>query len=242
MNNKIIKDIRIYDKKHLFKIDKELALLATRFGRKLQELQFEVKENQTFNIYLTNKIKDGSIETYSDHNLQSITKGIQEINYGLDIESFNSLSLEEKKEISIKLIGKIMSEISRKNNLSSNIVKINVAVDQILKYGSDVEIVYKTYDYAKYNLIFSYKINPQNGDHSPVILHLNDLTSGEKFKQSILDLEYYEHIFYLIGSVKIIGNKIIVKHQRSQLSNMNLKKYMFPIESFLKNGMIVSLV
>ncbi len=210
LKEKKISDIRIFDsssKEKIYNFPEDYLIIATSFVDKLREYQFLIKGNNYFMIHFVPQLQHMKIMFERENKWDKDGKGKQEINVGVDPLIFNKFTEKEKSIFIIKLIAKILTQYIKKYNGDTEAIRELESL--ILKYGGDLEVVYKTKETKKYKLIISYQT--KGHDESDAILEYVDKFEKNKNKKLEIPLRDFLDIEDLISAINIKDGDITIE-------------------------------
>ena len=239
---KILKDIRFYESDfenikgnsipdnigQIFPFKKEINYVGQRIARKLHELKFESGnfDHIYLNLSSLDSLKKLTISS------RKVTDWIQYIDYPLNHQEVakGKLNVQENQiaEITFKALNKLYEKEPQKIQL------IKTVKEELDKSGSEIEITSFEKNTKSYIVKISYQINPKNCRHSKAFLEYENLKTGHTFKEHFLNLELFEDIYPLVGSVSIKENTILIKPRRSFKADIYTESYKTPIEIKIK--------
>lgn len=241
MKDKIIKDIRYFESDYenkdgnllpsyvgvIYKFPNSVHQVSDRIARKLNQYNFI---SGTYDhIYI-------NFSTYLQENEFSISNRFTEgwykyIDYGLDPRKVNSLTDLEKENIIEVYTFKIL-RILYKND-KSRMEILEIAENEIMKYGSEVEIIYKIKETNSYKATLSYKINPHGGKSCAFLDYLNK-KNGKGIKKKILDLHSFIDIYPLADLIVVKEDKVILQPKKSYKAQLFTSSYRIPVTVNIK--------
>ena len=105
--------------------------------------------------------------------------------------------------------------------------QIQFVKDQLVKWGKNLQIHYKTKETKLFKVDVLFEIMPTNGNSKMVIKHL-DKRQG-KAKSKSVELLHYEDIYSLVKRISIHQNEIVFKPNDSNYAKLATKNYQVPI-------------
>jgi hypothetical protein len=165
--DRIIKDIRYYEIKpkdfigdfdgiigNVYKTTEDTNSIGQRIARKLNELKLVCGEFDHIYINFTQNIEIGKI-IESD---KFLDKRIKYVDYGIEPETFNSLTEFEKNLLVKKITFESLFLIFQKDKEQSERI---IEVENLLnKFETEIEIAYKTKETNLYRIEIGFMINP----------------------------------------------------------------------------------
>ena len=227
---KLINDLRIHQPRssieNVYDINKELNLIGSRYAAKLREFKFFIQGNYVFNVHLTPALLSGKIIFDVENKYNQAGLGFQDVEIGVDPSIFNKLSYEEKSSFIVKLYTKVLEKVNTKYKLDLSILKQVESL--VLKYGEDLEIIYKIKETQKYKIIITYKVSLS--DEPKAFLEYIDQIDNKKSFKVVIPIKSYFDIYPLVGSIHLKGNTIVLRTRKSVISSYLTKIYQFPIK------------
>lgn len=235
MTNRIFKDIRYYETGvpnaegnsksdnlgALFKPTSDTTYIGQRIARKLNELGFCYGEVDHIYINLCNHLPENSL-AISNKNLE---KWYRYIDIGLSISKFNALSDTEKDQLIESITFRVLKYICLAANLSLNLV--NEVELLIAKLGTEIQIAYKMKETNKYKINISYQINPGSSSTRAIVKYFDKKDNSTR--QGFIPIQFYDDIYYLVDTIIVKGDDIILNPKKSYRAEFNNKRYKIPI-------------
>lgn len=236
-NEKIIKDIRYYESNwenkagsslpsdlgEIYTFTTSIDQVGQRIARKLHQYKFisGIYDHIYFNF--TTLISHDEFNI-SERNVESWLKYVD---CGLDPEKVNLLNNSDKERLIEQYTFKVLRVLYQNDNNKLNI--LDIVEDEVIKYGSKVEIIYKEKDTSAYNVVLSYMINPLGGK-SCVVLKYLDKKNNKEFKDEVLELDSFDDIYSLVNTVTVKDGYIILQPKKSFRAEMYNTRYNVPLK------------
>ncbi len=234
IGDKVIKSIRYYGSYseningksvsipigNLFDI-KKISAIGDRIARKLNEYNFVSGIFDHVYIIYSTSLPDGEIKMSNRHT----EKWFLELDMGISADNLKRMTDSQKEEFITQCTFKCLAYLYKDNK--EKIDTIKKVEEEVRKFGKELEIIYSIKETRSYLIKIYYKIKPK-GDPSYAFIEYHDKKSGMQ-KQTILELQFYEDIYPLIGSVSVKGGKIILKPKSSFKATLYNKRYKTPI-------------
>lgn len=233
---KVIKDIRMYESNNpnvdgnsipgeigkLYNLNKEIVVpICQRIARKLNEYNFLSGDFDHIYINLTPYIKDNIIISN-----RKPEKWLQYIDFGLNPSEINILNIEDQSKKLKYIIFKSLDCLYSENFVNLELIK--KVKNEIEKYDTELEILYKSKETGNYCFKIFYQIKP-NGNPSCVLFEYKNKKNNYYFKNKIFNFDYYEDIYYLIGNVKISDKEVTFIPKNTYTASLCNKRYNFPL-------------
>jgi hypothetical protein len=225
MKNKKIIDIRYYETEK-YQFERSLNTVGKRFARKLHELDFKTVDYDHIYINLMDTLEEGQLEISTQEDWYIY------VNVGVSVKKFNRLNLYEKETFIIEMTSNVLRFLGERDGF--DLLTIKKVEDLILRYKTELEIVYKAKETTNYKVIISYQIRPLNNASISYIEYIDKIT-GVSRKKVLTVLKTYEDIFYLVSSISVYKDVIILKSRVSSISEFHLRSYRTPIEILIKD-------
>lgn len=235
---KIIRDIRYFESNfeniggnslphycgNILPLKKEINSVGARIARKLNELKLKSEnfDHIYINLSTLNSLKKIVISS------RKVTPWIQYIDYPLKPQQIISKDLAYQEKLITDITFKALYKLYEKQ--LNKIQLIKGVKEKLKKYGSEIEITSFQKSTKSYFIKISYQINPNYEKHSKAFIKYENLKTGQILKKHFLNLELYEDIYPLVGSVSIKENKIIIKPKKSFKANLYTESYQTPIK------------
>ncbi len=113
------------------------------------------------------------------------------------------------------------------SNNKKNLRLIDLAEQEILKYGTETLIRYKTKETKAYKIEIFYQVYPKKGGRDTTILHYKDI-SGTEFTQNI-DVFSYDDLYELIDTITVKDDNIVFTPKKSLRAEIICERYKTPI-------------
>lgn len=236
MKEKIIKGIRYFESDwvnkdgsslpsyigEIYKFHRRAHKVGERIARKLNQYKFIAGSYDHIYINFTTCLREGEVVLSKRH-----TEGWYiYINCGANPNSINCLRDSEKERLIEELTFKILRNLYHDDLARINL--IDMVEEEIKKYGSETEIIYKIKETKSYKVLLSYQICP-NDLESCAILEYWDKTNNMTFKKKIFNLYSYEDIYPLVDSISIKNESIIFQPKKSYRAELYNMRYTTPI-------------
>jgi len=225
MGDRIIRDIRFYEKKpenytgqydgtlgNVFKNTPDTKHIGERIARKLNELDFISGVFDHLYLYLSPTLSDNAIEiqkTEYDIRLKSVHYGIQPLD-------FNSLSEFNKDKWIKEAAFNVLYFLFRADNIKTKkIIEVETLIE---KYNQEIEIYFKTKDTKAYKVDLSYQIKPNLKPSCILIKYFDKKTNAKK--QGSINLNSYEDIYSLVDNVTVKNNLIVLNPKKSHITEL----------------------
>ena len=235
MTDRIIRDIRFYELRpqnysgqfdgilgHVYKNTPDTKHIGQRIARKLNELNFVSGIFDHVYVFFSPTLPDNEMkiqETELDVRLKSV-------HYGIKPSVFNSFSESDKdkwvKETAFKILYLLFQPDSTKTKILSEVET------SINKYNQEIEIFYKTKETKAYKIDLNYQIKP-NGNPSQILLYYFDKKENVK-RQGKVNLMHHEDIFWLVDTISVKDNAIILTPKKSNIADFVAENYKKPIK------------
>jgi hypothetical protein len=219
MKNKTILDIRYYEDKN-FQFDKPLHDIGARFARKLREFDFKTGEYDHIYINVVNSLPNGHV----DFVIQRSDWFVQ-VDVGVSLD-FNNLNADEKHLFIIEMTTNVLQVLCERDGLDFEVVKM--VKEMMLRYKTELEIVHKVKETAKYKVVISYQIRPLN-KASVSFIEYTDKTTGVNKKKVLTPLKTYQDILFLVSTINVSKEEVIIKPRTSTSAEASLRSYKLPI-------------
>ena len=109
-----------------------------------------------------------------------------------------------------------------------NLELVNKTALQISEFKREIEIHYKTKETKSYRIEIYFQIAPIN-KVSNLKLKYTDKKNNLRFTKNF-ELEFYSDIYYLIDTISLRNNRIILKPKKSYRAELHNENYKTPIE------------
>ncbi|WP_336637857.1 hypothetical protein [Lysinibacillus fusiformis] len=220
MKNKTIIDIRYYgvEDYHF-----DIPYIGDRYARKLREFDFKTGDYDHIYINFVDSLQEGHVE---------ITPNLNEdwfiyINIGVSVNKFNRFNPDEKFIFKIELTTEVLRALCERDGLNFEIVK--KVKKMMLKYKTELEIVHKEKETAKYKVVISYQIRPLN-KASISFVEYTDKITGVSMKKVLTKLKKYRDIYFLVSSISVTKDVVTLKPRISSTAEVHLRSYRTPIQ------------
>ena len=234
MKDKILKDIRYYESDkpnieglsmpgslgRIFTPTKETNYIGQRIARKLNELKYSLGACDHVYINLTTVLNEGQIETSN----RNINKAIKYIDFGVNQSKFNALTDEQKNDFLQSSTIDIFRTISNDNNL----MPVNETARQLLLFGTEMTIHYKTKETQSYHIDIYYQIAPKNS-YTKAIVEYQDKKINARYRATFR-LQFYDDIYPLVDTITVKDDTIILNPKKSFRADLYNERYKTPIE------------
>lgn len=230
MDNRVLKDIRYFEKKpddyhdkfdgmigNIYHNSPDTKYIGQRIARKLNEFGFVSGEYDHIYINLSQKLNDNEINESSIF----LDKQIKYYDYGIKASVFNNLTDSEKDAKIKDITFKVLNWIYKNDDLKIQLIK-NV-MDLADKYDKCLLIKYITKETNQYRIDLSFQIRP-NDDKSKLITEYTNKKEN-KTKQTITDILDYEDLYSLVDKVVIKDGLIIFQPKKSYHAELIAGKY-----------------
>jgi len=225
-----IKDIRYLEEKtdnylgdfdgiigNIYKKTSDTIYIGKRIARKLNELEFELGENDHLYINLSNKLKEAKIKEQD----KFLDSRIKCYDYGINPSVFNSMTDNEKDKKINEITFEVLYWVCNKEKLNINHV-INTE-KLIEKFDTNLIINYKTKETNNYRIKLNFQIRPNGKKSKLIIEYLNKKENSlQQKKMNIFD---YEDLYSLIDKVSVKDSFINLHSKKSYHSELVKKKY-----------------
>lgn len=233
MKERIIKDIRFYESNkqnivgqtmpqdlgHLIIPTKDTNYIGQRIARKLNEFKFNYGECDHIYINLTTVLKEDEI-VISNRNIVS---RIKYIDFGINVQKFNSLLDVEKDNYIKSLTFKVLKKISSGLNLEM----VHKTEKLILEFDNEIKIHFKAKETTTFKIDIYYQIESLDGGTKAIIEYKdkkNNLCYIGSYK-----LQFYEDIYSLIDTIILTSGEIVLKPKKSYIAELSNERYITPI-------------
>ncbi len=234
---KLILDIRYYESDveniagnslpsgpgRLFQYPKSIHYLGARIARKLREKGFITGSFDHVYINFTTALGDGEAR-FSPRETEPWLKYVD---YGASPLRINNMSDAEKESFVASTTFDILRLAASGHSAQS--VIIDDVQHHIELSGSEIEITHKTKDTKSYTVTVTYQIRP-NGRRSLGFVEYVDKKTGNTSRGKFVELNDYEDIFALVGTISVSRGVICLKPRSSFKARLYTKKYEVPIE------------
>lgn len=187
----------------IYQFPEDYLIIATGYVDKLRELGFVLQGNNYFMVRFTRQVPHGEIIFENERKWDQDSKGKQEVHAGVDPAIFNSLTEDNKRKFIINIIAQVLREYLEKYNRNADLV--NKVESLILKFGRDLEVIYKVKETKKYKLVISYQIKSHQDANA--IIGFTYKVNGDTQKVEI-PIHWFDDIDHLISSIKIKNSRI----------------------------------
>jgi len=242
MSQRIIKDIRYYEKKdinfkgqfdgsfgNVYCATNDTKYIGQRIARKLHEYKFTAGEYDHIYIQFSSDLGDEEIRESKVFN----DKRIRTFIYGLSPSNFNKLSIDDKdrtiKEITFKVLRWVFSSDD------SKIQMINDVATLIDKFDRSLTIRYKTKEARLYRINLSFQIRPIDENSKLIVEYINK--QDDNMLYDVMDLLDYEDLYFLIDSITLKDGFIHFQPKKNNLVEMISRQYKNQLKSIEINKM-----
>jgi hypothetical protein len=232
--DRVIRDIRYYEIKpenyggkfdgiigNIYSNSRDTKYIGQRIARKLNEFEFVSGIFDHVYICLSPNLSEYEFRI-SDSEMDDRLKSVH---CGMDPTVFNCLNESDKDklitEITFKVLHLLFDAVTEK-------IEIISKVEYLLnKFGQEIEIFYKAKETKHHKIELSFQIRP-NAETSKIILRLFDKIANTR-KETYLDLFYYEDIYYLVDTISIKDDYIVLNPKKSYRATLATEKYTTPL-------------
>ncbi|WP_282019233.1 hypothetical protein [Salegentibacter mishustinae] len=234
MTDRIIRDIRFYELKpdnyngqfdgilgNVYKNTSDTKHIGQRIARKLNELNFVSGIFDHVYVYFSPTLPDNEMKIQE----KELDVRLKSVHYGIKPFVFNSFSESDKdkwvKETAFKVLNLLFQSDSTKTKIISEVET------SIEKYKQEIAIFYKTKETKAYKIDLNYQIKP-NGNPSKILLFFFDKKENVK-RHGKVDLMHHEDIYWLVDTISVKDNAIILNPKKSSMADFVAEKYKTPL-------------
>lgn len=231
---RIIRDIRFYEIKpkdfdgnfdgilgNVFQNTQDTNSIGQRVARKLNELGFISGEFDHIYINFSPNMNVDEIIVSE----KFIDKQIKYVDYGIQPETFNSFTDFEKDIIVKEIAFKALFLLYKNDKMKiQKIAEVELLTN---RFGTEIEIVYKSKETNSYKLEIGYMIKPKNGQSKIIVKYFNKKSNIKSIGTK--NLNFYEDIFYLVDKITMKDEKIIFNSKKTMIGKIATKKYEQPM-------------
>ncbi|MDK8179974.1 hypothetical protein [Paenibacillus sp. UMB4589-SE434] len=227
MKNKTILDIRYFGVEN-YHFD--ISYIGDRYARKLREFDFKTREYDHIYINFNDSLQDGHIEISPQDDWRIY------VNIGVSVIKFNILNPDEKFIFIIELTTEALRALCERDGLDFEVVQR--VKNLMLQYNTELEIVHKEKETAKYKVVISYQIRPLNKASISFVEYTDKITGVSK-KKILTKLKTYTNIYFLVSTISVTKDAVTLKPRNSSTTQVHLRSYrtpiQIPIEDFFTN-------
>ncbi|WP_028543320.1 hypothetical protein [Paenibacillus taiwanensis] len=218
MKNKTILDIRYFGVEN-YHFD--ISYIGDRYARKLREFDFKTREYDHIYINFKDSLQDGHIEISPQDDRHIY------VNIGVSVNKFNILNPDEKFIFIIELTTEALRALCERDELDFEVVKR--VKNLMLQYYTELEIVHKEKETAKYKVVISYQIRPLNKASISFVEYTDKITGVSK-KKILTKLKTYTNIYFLVSTISVTKDAVTLKPRNSSTTQVHLSSYRTPIQ------------
>jgi hypothetical protein len=151
---------------------------------------------------------------------RKVENWLKYIDYGLNPELLDIKKPNEKYLLMRDIIFNCLIKLI--GNDKSKLLIINKVKEYIIKYDSELEILYLEKETNSYKVKISYQILPLGNKSCAFVTYLNKI-SNKEIKIIFLELKFYDDLNYLIDSITLKNDMLILNPKKNYKSPLCLK-------------------
>ncbi|NGZ77671.1 hypothetical protein [Saccharibacillus alkalitolerans] len=238
MKDKKIADIRLFEQEtgsgrlpdnigKLYATRNRVNDLSARMARILRTKGFLTGDFDHLYVVLTPELPQGEVRGPKP----SPMKRIRFYEAGLPPEPFNGRSREEQET---ELLGLLAAVLKRIAGGAEQLRIVEETYRLLRERGSEAEIDHLNKETRQYRVSVSYQIRPL-GRKSTAIIEYIDRLNGVTRRNVFQELNRYEDIYFLAGSMTVKNGLIVISPRTSDTAKFHIRSYRTPIEIALND-------
>jgi hypothetical protein len=204
-------------------LPEETHAIGARIARKLREYGFITGVFDHVYLAYTDAIPDGEVGLPG----RVVMDRFNYIGYGASPSTINTMSQEEQLVFVTDSTFRVLDQLTGGDEARLHL--IDRVRQDIRKYGSELQILCRQKETASYIVTVTFQIRPK-GDKSVGWVAYVDKRKQQSGKISFIELEHYQDIFYLVGSISVSKGGINLKPRTSFRASVFTRKYSVPIQ------------
>jgi hypothetical protein len=211
----------------IYRLPSSIHMIGARIARKLRQYGFVTGDFDHFYVCFTPALPISEKRWYP----QTVFPRVRDVDYGLNPDQVNALA-DGSKEQAVAIATFDALELVCQH-FPANRPLIQQVRQDLARHGDKMEIVHKVKETTKFSITVSYKIQP-HGMGLGVVTYV-DKATGDTHRKEFIELQSYEDLFSLVGSISLTGGVVRLTSRSSFQASLTTRHYNTPIEIAIAN-------